>query len=177
MYQLNYRLLLVAVLISILNPVNAFSQSFPRDADVKTIEGVMKAYYEVVSGPAGEPRQWERDRSLHHPDAQIIIIGNDADGNIRPNIQTLAEFHERSGNLSTSGFFEYEISRVVSQHGANAHVWSTYEWKTEKDGPVGGQGVNSIQLYHDGSRWWITGWTFDGRNDAPPVPKQYLPKQ
>lgn len=175
MHNLTHRLLLSAFIFTLLTPVTVFSQPFPRSEDVETIEGIMKAYYEVVSGPAGEPRQWERDRSLHHPDAQIIIIGNDAAGNIIPNIQTLAEFHERSGNLSTSGFFEYEISRVVSRHGANAHVWSTYEWRSEKDGPIGGQGVNSIQLYHDGNRWWITGWTFDGRNDAPPVPDAYLP--
>lgn len=177
MRDLTYRILFTTLIIVFLSPTVSLSQTYPIAEDVNTIEGIMKAYYEVVSGPAGEPRQWERDRSLHHPDAQIIIIGTDADGNITPNVQTLAEFHERSGNLSTSGFFEYEISRVVSRHGANAHVWSTYEWRSEKEGPVGGQGVNSIQLYHDGNRWWITGWTFDGRNNAPPVPEAYLPKQ
>jgi hypothetical protein len=42
-------------------------------------------------------------------------------------------------------------------------------------GPVGGRGVNSIQLYNDGHRWWITSWMYDGRADAPEVPAAYLP--
>ncbi|NNF59555.1 MAG: hypothetical protein HKN04_15065, partial [Rhodothermaceae bacterium] len=71
--------------------------------------------------------------------------------------------------------FEHEIHRSVQTHGAVTHVWSTYAWRTTEDGPVGGQGVNSIQLVYDGTRWWITSWMFDGRSDAPPVPTEYLP--
>lgn len=149
-----------------LSPISLFAQPFPRPEDVSTIEGIMKAYYEVVSGPAGQPRQWERDRSLHHPQAQIIIIRAGENGQPVPQVMTLADFHAQSKGLDETGFFEYEIRREVKQHGANAHVWSTYEWKSAMDGPVGGQGVNSIQLYHDGIRWWITGWTFDGRNSS-----------
>ena len=36
----------------------------PRPEDVSTIDGMIKAYYEVVSGPAGRPRQWDRDATL-----------------------------------------------------------------------------------------------------------------
>jgi hypothetical protein len=159
-----------------LGPAGAFSQTFPRAEDVQTLDGLMKAYYEVVSGPAGAPRQWERDRSLHHPEAQIVIINNREDGQPVANVMTLADFHDRSGGISERGFFEYEIHRETSRHGSNAHIWSTYEWRTDMDGPVGGQGVNSLQLFHDGERWWIMGWTFDGRNDAPAVPDEYLPR-
>ena len=153
----------------------AVAQPFPRIEDVQSLDGIINAYYEVVSGPAGQPRQWERDRSLHHPEAQVIIVRNDAGGKPSANRMTLAEFHRRSDNLSQTGFFEYEIHRETSRHGAMAHVWSTYEWRNEKDGPVGGRGINSIQLYHDGERWWITSWMFDGRSDAPPVADRYLP--
>jgi hypothetical protein len=82
---------------------------------------------------------------------------------------TLAEFHRRSEGLVAGGFWEHEIHREEQLHGAVVHVWSTYEWRTAEDGPAGGRGVNSIQLYHDGERWWIASWIFDARRDLPPV--------
>jgi hypothetical protein len=51
-----------------------------RPDDVATIDGIIRAYYEVVSGPAGESADVERDRSLHHPDAWIAIGGVDGSG-------------------------------------------------------------------------------------------------
>ena len=39
----------------------------PRAADVATVDGIVQAYYDVITGPAGQPRQWSRDRSLYIP--------------------------------------------------------------------------------------------------------------
>ena len=39
----------------------------PRPADVATVDAVVKAYYDVITGPAGQPREWSRDRSLYIP--------------------------------------------------------------------------------------------------------------
>ncbi len=145
-------------------------------ADVSTIDGIVAAYYEVVSGPAGQPRDWARDSTLHHPGALILIPGTDADGATTLEATDLAGYHARSGGIAEAGFFEHEIARRTERHGAVAHVWSTYEWRQTADGPVGGRGVNSIQLAWDGARWWIVSWMFDGRRDAPPVPEPYLPQ-
>lgn len=155
---------------------SAFAQrpTLPRLEDVSSIDGMIRAYYEVVSGPAGQPRDWARDSSLHHTKAQIAIV-RDVNGRPEPQVMSLADFHRSSAGLAQSGFFEYEIHREVAQYGATAHVWSTYEWRTEAEGPVGGRGINSIQLVHDGQRWWIMGWMFDGRTDAGPIPEAYLP--
>ena len=169
------RVCLLAALLFLGAPGNAVCQSEPRPADVATLDGIIKAYYEVVSGPAGQPRDWARDSSLHHAEAQVLIVGSDADGRPTPQVMTLGDFHLRSNDLAEAGFFEYEIHRKTQIHGAIAHVWSTYEWQTREDGPVGGRGINSIQLVFDGKRWWITSWMFDGRSDAPPVPPEYLP--
>jgi hypothetical protein len=164
----------VGALLAAASP--AAAQTSPRAEDVATLDGVIKAYYEVVSGPAGQPRDWARDRSLHPPQAQVVIVGDGPDGRLVANVMTLAEYHERNAGLGGArGFFEREIHRVTETHGAVTHVWSTYEWETTEDGPVGGRGVNSIHLVYDGERWWITSWMFDGRNDAPPVPAEYLP--
>ena len=159
-----------------LMPLMAWGQTYPLAEDVETLDGIINAYYEVVSGPAGQARQWERDHSLHHPEAQVAIVRTGEDGQPDAAVMTLAEYHERSGATS-QGFFEYEIHRETQRHGHVVHVWSTYEWRTTEDGPVGGRGINSIQLYYDGQRWWITSWIFDGTRDAPPVPDAYLPSE
>ncbi len=153
------------------------AQTPARPEDVSTLDGIIRAYYEVVSAPAGQPRDWPRDSSLHMPDAQVLIVGNGEDGQPYARVMSLGDFHRESVDLAERGFFEYEINRETQTHGAIAHVWSTYEWRTTRDGAVGGRGINSIQLYHDGKRWWITSWMFDGRSDAPPVPPQYLPSE
>ena len=173
------RLLLAAALLTLsasAQPQVSARQPSADPADVATIDGIVAAYYEVVSGPAGQPRDWARDSTLHHPAALILIPGTGADGETTLRSTDLAGFHAQSGGLVEAGFFEHEIARRTERHGAVAHVWSTYEWRQTEDGPVGGQGVNSIQLAHDGSRWWIVSWMFDGRADAPPVPEPYLPE-
>ena len=151
----------------------AQAQYTPNPEDFVTIDGIIEAYYEVVSGPAGSKPDRDRDLAIHMPDAQVIIMTDDGEGNARPNVMTINEFHDRFPEPRSQGFFEVEIKREVQQYGAFAHIWSTYEWRSEEDGPVGGRGINSIQLYHDGQRWWIAAEIFDTRNK--PVPAEYMP--
>lgn len=145
---------------------------YPLQADVQTIDGIIKAYYDVISGQAGQPRDWERDMSLHHPDALITITGKDKNNNSYINTQTLSEYHKSFG-VPKSGFWEYEISREIQTFGNITHIWSTYETKEEKNGPVTQRGINSIQLYYDGSRWWILSWMYDNERTDNPIPKEY----
>ena len=145
---------------------------YPRQVDVQTIDGIIKAYYDVISGPADEPRDWERDISLHHPDALVMVTGKDK--NNKPYIitQSLSDYHESFG-VPKEGFWEYEIKRETQTFGNITHVWSTYETTQEKNGPVTERGINSIQLYFDGNRWWILSWMFDSERTDNPIPKKY----
>ncbi|MFC1562351.1 hypothetical protein ACFL4Q_05080, partial [candidate division KSB1 bacterium] len=120
------------------------------------------------------PRQVERDKSLHYPDARVAITGKNRDGIPYIRLMTIDEYH--SGNeLPETGFYEREIHRVVQPFGNIVHVWSTYEWRSEENGPVRGRGINSIQLYNDGERWWVTSWIFDSERADNPIPNEYLP--
>ncbi len=152
------------------------AQELPRAEDVSSLDGIINAYYEVVSAAPGERRDWARDRSLHHPDAHVTIIGQNSDGEPVARVMSLADYHDSSGEVSEAGFFEYEIYRVVERYGNTAHVWSTYEWKNTEDGPVGGRGINSIQLYWTEGRWWITAWMFDNTLSGDDIPAKYLPQ-
>ncbi|MDH3735264.1 MAG: nuclear transport factor 2 family protein [Gemmatimonadota bacterium] len=131
-----------------------------RPDDVETIDGVMRAFYEVVSGPAGERADAERDRTLHHPDAWIAIAFEDGDGNAGVNIMTLDGYHGDNAPRA-EGFFEWETERVVSRSGNMAHVWSSYASSREPGGESFDTGVNSVTLFWDGDRWWIMNWMFD----------------
>ncbi len=146
---------------------------FPLEVDVATLDGIIAAYYDVVSHAAGEPIQVERDRSLHHPDARAIITGADAEGSPTIANMSLAEYHESAAG--GGAFYEWELHRVVRRFGNMADVWSTYAYSDTRLGPEQGRGINSIQLYWDGDRWWITGWIFDNERPGNAIPPEYLP--
>src|SRR5204863_3551613 len=42
----------------------------PRD--VESIDAIVTAAYDVISGPAGKKRDWDRERSLYFPGARLI---------------------------------------------------------------------------------------------------------
>lgn len=159
--------------VALLSATAAGAEDLPRADDISSIDGIMIAYYEVVSGPAGEARQVARDKSLHHPDAQIILVtGEGLEGIGR---MTLDEFHAGSATPA-SAFYEWEVARRTERHGNVVHVWSTYAIGSEDRSEITNHGVNSIQMVWDGGRWWITSWIFDARSPAPPVPDEYLPE-
>ena len=131
-----------------------------RPADVASIDGILRAYYEVVSGPAGAAPDSARDHTLHHPKAWVAIAGKDSSGTPTVRVITLREYHGVNAPRR-EGFWEWETDRVVSQSGNMTHVWSSYASARTQGGEPYARGVNSITLFHDGSRWWIMGWMFD----------------
>jgi len=155
----------IAGLVSLaLVPGSASAQQEGRPEDVATIDGIMKAYYEVVSGPAGEVADVERDRTLHHPEAWIAISSTDTSGKPRVSVMTLDGFYGDNAPRQ-QGFWEWETDRVIKQSGNMVHVWSSYASSRTEGGEVFDTGVNSITLFWDGDRWWIMNWMFDASAD------------
>ena len=149
--------------------------AYPLPADVASIDGLMKAYYDVVSGPANTPRNVARDQSLHHPDARVFYPSVSASGAAQVTGMTIEEYHRRSSALFNEGFYETEIDRSVKQFGQSVHVWSTYESRTTPNGPVIGRGINNLILLFDGKRYAILAETWSReseRNRLPALPKQ-----
>ena len=60
---------LATVGVTALLLTEAVSAQAPRPEDVASVDAIIGAYYDVISGPAGEAADVARDRSLHHPDA------------------------------------------------------------------------------------------------------------
>jgi hypothetical protein len=144
-------------------------------ADVGTLDDIIRAYYEVVSGPAGELPDRARDHSLHLPEAVVGIPGRDESGKPRLITMTLDQYHDRFGAARAEGFYEKEIHRIVHRFGNVAHVMSTYASSTTPNGEIIDRGINSIQLTWDGERWWIVSWIFDSERPDNPIPEEFLP--
>ena len=130
--------------------------------DSASSESIVRTAYELISGRAGEPRDWNRWTSLHAPGARLIPIGTAQGGPRTPNVMTPDEFIEsRSRIFETEDFYEWETAREEFRFGRLVHVWSSYEAAREPNGTPIRKGVNSIQLWDDGTRYWILSVAWD----------------
>ena len=167
--------IIVYVMVSFPACVQNVSSPYPLEKDVSTLDGIITAYYEVVSGPAGQPREVERDKSLHHPEARVTITGVGENSQPYARVMSLEDYHRLAAESGNPAFYEEEIVRSKQSFGNITHVWSTYVWRDELDGPIKGRGINSIQLYFDGDRWWITSWIYDSERPDNPLLSVPLP--
>jgi hypothetical protein len=148
-----------------------------RTEDVSTIEGIIKASYETISGPVGAPRQWGRDRTLFSSSVRFLALNTDPKkGNVTVENSDYQEFLDRTDPyLVKEGFIEVELGRVVvKQYGNVATALSSYEGKVQSTGKVVGRGVNIFSLYKDGQRWWIQSMMWDEERPGNPIPAELL---
>lgn len=125
-------------------------------------ESLVRALYEIVSGPANSAKDWARLQRLHAPGAIITPTQHSGTAAFAAAPQALSKFIELNERLfADRGFHEREISQRVQRFGHIAHVWSGYETREHPDGPVQGRGINSFQLLHDGQRWCVLSATWD----------------
>jgi len=147
-------------------------------ADVESVDAIIAAVYDVISGPAGQARDWDRFLSLFRPEARLIPAGLRQDGsffilNWKPEEYVLTA----GGSLKENGFFETEIHRVQEGYGKIVHLFSTYESRRSADDEEPfARGINSFQLVNDGSRWWVVNIFWQGESPANVIPNKYLPR-
>ena len=171
-------LLFATLFILFLNKPDCRAQVTTKYGDkVSTLDGIMKAYYDVVTVTKGEKPSYERDSLLHFGNVNVGWATKAKNGKMTFKYVSLKEYHRLSDDyLAEKGFYEKEISRKVEKFGAVYHVWSTYASRNTKDGPIIERGINSIELFYDGTRFWILGWFFDAERKDNPIPPQYLTK-
>jgi hypothetical protein len=146
-------------------------------ADVASLDAIMKAVYDVISGDAGKERDWARFRTLFHKDARMIPSGKNPQTNVvGATALTPEEYIKRAApRMAKEGFFEREKARRVEIYGNIAHVFSTYEsFHSLTDKKPFIRGINSFQLLNDGKRWWVVTIFWQGETADNPIPKKYL---
>ncbi len=147
-------------------------------ADVASIDAIIAAVYDVISGPAGKKREWDRMRSLFLPGARLIPTGPRPTGGYGSRVLAVDDYIERSSPFfEKEGFYEKEASRQTEMFGNIAHVFSTYESRHSPDDAKPFQrGINSMQLMNDGKRWWVVTIFWQGEDEKNPLPEKYLKK-
>ena len=147
--------------------------------DVKSMDAILAALYDTISGPAGE-RDWNRLRSLFHAECATDPVrpggpgpGQAGDQGTRVDGRGVHQEPSEPRSESPRAFFEREIARRVERFGAVAHVFSTYESRHAANDPQPFvRGINSIQLFFDGTRWWIVTIFWDSERPGQAIPKE-----
>lgn len=147
-----------------------------RSADVESVDGIVAALYDVISGPAGKPRDWDRMRSLFAPEGRLMAVGARPDGSFVLRGMGVEDYIARNTKAFASmGFFEREAARTTETFGQIVHVFSTYESRhAAGDAKPFQRGINSIQLYNDGKRWWVVNVLWRAEDERLPLPERYL---
>ena len=145
---------------------------------VSSIDSTVATLYAVISGDKGEARDWNLFKHLFHKEAKLIPIGK-KDNKITVRYMSTEDYINTSGPwLIDNGFHEIEIQRETQTFGNFAHVFSTYEsYKSKDDEKPLIRGINSIQLFNDGKRWWIINLHWKQETEKNPIPEIYLPKE
>jgi len=145
-----------------------------KPGDVDTVEHILAATYDVISGPAG-PRDWDRFRSLFYPGARLIPSHRDEKGVVSARALTPDEYAARGqGFFSKEGFFENTVANRIETWDNIAHVFSTYESRHAKGEKPFARGINSFQLLNDGTRWWVVTIYWESEDKDHPLPEKYL---
>ncbi|HEV7781986.1 MAG TPA: hypothetical protein VGO58_12015 [Chitinophagaceae bacterium] len=153
------------------------TDSIPANpADVSTPEAIVRSVYDVISGPAGEKRNWDRMRTLFAADARMMPTGKKASGEGVRRALSVEDYITSSGPfLEKNGFFETEIGKRTERYGNIVHVFSTYESrKTKDDKEPFMRGINSFQLWNDGKRWWVINILWESETKDNPIPAKYI---
>lgn len=144
----------------------------PADAkDVTEIDQLIKALYDVISGPAGA-RNWERFRSLFTANAFMGATVGTPMG-VKYVTFTPEEYIKQNDALfRQEAFHEKELARTVNQFGNIAQVFTTYEFELD-NGKMKQRGINSVQLVREQGRWWIASIVWQEEGKGLPIPDQY----
>ena len=146
----------------------------PRAADTASPEAIIAALYEVISGPAGQARDWDRFRGLFAVGARLLPAAPRTDGSV-PAALSPDDYITRANDALLKGFFEQEVASRTETFGTIMHVFSTYESRRAKsDEKPFARGINSIQLMQHGGRWWVVTVMWDSERPDNPIPAKYL---
>src|SRR5438045_9733393 len=81
--------------------------------DVSSIDAIINAAYAVISGPAGQPRDWKRERSLFWPSARLIPTAMAAGDNLSDPASQFLDMDAYIARVEPffreNGFYETEV--------------------------------------------------------------------
>jgi len=145
-------------------------------ADVSSIDAILHAAYDTISGPAGRQRDWNRFRSLFVIGARLAAVVPNHQGGFRTVLLSPEDYIQHDDPyFQKNGFFEREVARRTERFAEIAQVFSTYESRQGADDKKPFErGINSFQLMNDGRRWWIVTIFWQGETPESLIPREFL---
>lgn len=163
-----------AVLSAASGPWPSHPPALPED--VGSIDAIVRAVYASVSFTDGRGPDAARLASLCVPHARLMKVhpGGIDDMSVPEFVDRVCT---RIDEQRLTTFVERELFRRTEVFAGIAHVFTTYESRTDdRGGQVLYRGINSVQLRNDGRRWWILTILWTDERDECPIPPAYLPR-
>ncbi|WP_299272598.1 hypothetical protein [uncultured Psychroserpens sp.] len=164
---------LLVILVILVSQVNLYSQN---KYDTNSVDGVINATYDILSGEAGE-RDWESFKALFHQSAKMgaTILGKDGKRSFYG--FTVDQYIlNNDAFLKKSDFYEEEIGRKELVFGGVAMVYSAFHYKFSEAGKIEARGINCIQLIKEKGRWWITSLIWEDESENNKIPDNLIHK-
>lgn len=159
------------LLLAILSPNLSQAQ---YEKDVESVESITKAYYDIISGPIGQKRDFDRLRNLFHPNCAFTYsYWSASEGKANLMEFDFDGYIEKLDYLDKKGFYEEEISSEVTRYGTLVNVISTYKFWME-DKTAEGRGVTLYNYFYDGERYWIMSMFWQMESEQFPIPEAFL---
>ena len=110
-------------------------------------------------------------------DGHLIAVIKKPDGTFSYRYLTVEDYARGAGEyFRKTAFYEREVARKTEQFGQIAHVFTTYESRNAPDAKPVQKGINSMQFFNDGKRWWCVSVYWDSEREGNPLPDRYLNK-
>ena len=143
----------------------AVAAASPSKADLAAIDQAIRGVYEVISGPPGQKRDFDKMRTMFAPNATLKAIGPKG---LRGG--SLEDYISRNAAvLEKEGFTERELGRRVELWGGLATAWSAYDGRTAT-GSFHERGINSFQLVKIDGKWLVASILWQEETPANPLP-------
>ena len=153
--------------------ITASADSSEHEAIIKTVD----ALYEVISGAAGEERDWDAFHAIFAEEGRLSSFARGEDGGPVLRIMSTDDYEESAkGWFKATSFRERSVHNEIDVFGSVAHVFSTYEsflGDGEPDRKPEMRGINSIQLVKTGEDWKVFSIVWDTERPNNPIPAKY----
>lgn len=140
-----------------------------KPTDLAGIDQAIRGVYDVISGPPGQKRDFDRMRSLFAPGATLKAIGPKGlhGGSLEDYIT------RNQAILEKEGFTERELGRRVEVWGGLATAWSSYDGRTAT-GSFRERGINSFQLVKIDGKWLVASILWQEETPDNPLPANLI---
>jgi hypothetical protein len=140
-----------------------------QPADLAGIDAAIRGVYDVISGPPGQKRDFDKMRSLFAPGATMKAIGPKGlrGGSVEDYIG------RNSAILEKEGFTERELGRRVEVWGGLATAWSAYDGRIAS-GSFHERGINSFQLVKIDGKWLVASILWQEETPDNPLPRNLV---